>query len=292
MTTIRVPATSANMGPGFDALGIALTLYADVRFEKADSDYFITGTDRRFCNRDNLVCVAYRAALAHMGIEDTGVRIHIDSTIPVSRGLGSSAAMLVAGALGAAALNGRKLSREELLEITNVLEGHPDNLAPAIWGGFTTALVHEGKPYAKRCPVAEGLKLCAFIPDFMTNTHEAREALPKTVAHADAAYTVAHACTLINALREGDDAAIRLAVSDKLHEPYRKKLIPGFDEIKAAAEGAGCTAFFISGSGSTCMSIYRDAGFPGRAAQAVAPIKGNWRVLPLEIANEGAAVIA
>lgn len=292
MITVRVPATSANIGPGFDALGVALSLYARVRFQKTDSGLMITGTDERFCNESNLVYVAYRAALAYMGIPRGGVDIHIESDIPVSRGLGSSAAMYVAGALGAAALHGRSLSREELLGVTDALEGHPDNLAPAIWGGFTAALTHEGKPYATRCPVAEGLKLCAFVPDFMTSTHDAREALPKTVSHADASYTLAHALALLNGLRAGDDAAIRRAVSDRLHEPYRKRLIPGFDAVKNAAEQAGCVAFFISGSGSSCMSIYREESFPARAAKAVAPLEGNWRILQLAIDMDGAQVAA
>ena len=291
MITVQVPATSANMGPGFDALGIALSLYARVRFHQRESGFVITGTDERYCNERNLVYVAYSAALAYMGISGGGVGIHIQSDIPVSRGLGSSAAMYVAGALGAAALYGRKLSREELLSVTNTLEGHPDNLAPAIWGGFTAALTHEGQPYAVRCPVAEGLKLCAFVPDFMTSTHEARAALPRTVSHADASYTVAHACALLNGLRTGDDAAIRRAVSDRLHEPYRKTLIPGFEAVRSATEKAGCIAFFISGSGSSCMSIYRDESFPAKAKHAVAPFDGNWRVLPLEMDVDGAKVL-
>lgn len=291
MITVQVPASSANIGPGFDALGIALSLYARVSFEMADSGFVITGSEKKYCDAGNLVYVAYRAALGEMGIPCRGIRIRIESDIPDTRGLGSSAAMYVAGALGASAIHGVPLSRETLLAITNALEGHPDNLAPAIYGGFTVALTHEGEPYAVRCPVAEGLKLCAFVPDFVTSTHDAREALPKAVSHRDASYTVAHACALMNALRTGDDEGIRRAVSDKLHEPYRTKLIPGFDAIKAAALDAGAVAFFISGSGSSCMSIYRDEGFPERARKAVAGFPGNWRALPLSIDNEGARVL-
>ncbi len=291
MITARVPATSANMGPGFDALGVALSLYAHVKFEKNGAGLSISGTEQCFCNADNLVYVAYRAALAHMGLEGGGVKITIESDIPVSRGLGSSAAMYVAGVLGAAAMCKRELSREELLCITNALEGHPDNLAPAIYGGFTAALTREGQPYAQCCPIAEDLKFCAFIPDFTTSTHAARAALPQSVSHADAAYSVAHACALMNALRTGEDAAIRRAVSDRLHEPYRAQLIPGFDALKEAALDAGALAFFISGSGPSCMAIYRDAAFPVRAAKVAAALAGNWRALPLEIDTQGAFVL-
>ncbi len=290
MIEIRVPATSANMGPGFDALGVALSLYAHVRLEMCDS-LVISGTEARFCNASNLVYAAYRAALARLDIPGENVRIEIESDIPISRGLGSSAAMYVAGALGAAALHGRELTKQELLEITDALEGHPDNLAPAIWGGFTTALAHEGRPCAVGYPVARGLRFCAFVPDFMTNTHEARAALPKLVSHEDAAFTVAHALALLCALGAGDDDAIRRAMDDRLHEPYRKRLIPAFDALKHAAESADCVAFFISGSGPTCMAIYRDEGFPARAQEAVSSLPGAWRVLPLEIDLEGARII-
>ncbi len=291
MIAVRVPATSANLGPGFDALGIAVSLYATVRFERSGS-LVITGTEARYCGADNLVYAAYCAALACMGLPPEPVRIDIASDIPVARGLGSSAAMYVAGALGAAAMHERTLTKQELLTITNALEGHPDNLAPAIWGGFTAALTHEGRPYAVRCPVAEDIRLCAFIPDFALATHEAREALPKLISHADAAYTVAHACALINALATGEEEALRRAVSDRLHEPFRKALIPGFEELRAAAEKAGASAFFISGSGSACMAFYKDAAFPARAAAETAKLAGAWRVLPLEIDKVGAKIIS
>lgn len=289
MIAVRVPATSANIGPGFDALGVAVSLYATVRFARSEK-LLITGAQARYCDADNLVYAAYLETLAYLGLPKEPVKIDIESDIPVARGLGSSAAMYVAGALGAAAMHGRRLEKEEVLLITNALEGHPDNLAPAIWGGFTAALTHEGKPYAALCPVAEGIKLCAFIPDFSTLTHEARAALPAFVSHKDAAYAVAHALALVGALRTGDEAALGRAVSDTLHEPYRKKLIPGFDEVRARAKRAGCTAFFISGSGSACMAFYRDAGFPARAAREMEPL-ADWRVLPLEIDHEGAKII-
>lgn len=291
MIKVRVPATSANIGPGFDALGVALSLYARVGFEETESGLVITGTPERYAGPDNLVYAAYRAAMERMGLEVKGVNINIESAIPVSRGLGSSAAMYAAGALGASALHGNALSRAELLEVTNALEGHPDNLAPALYGGFTAAMMHEGKPYVSRCATAARLRFLAFVPEFETSTHEARAALPKLVAHADAVYTLSHALALVNALRDGDAAAIGRAVSDRLHEPFRKKLIPGFDELKHAVTEAGAVAFFISGSGSTCMSIYTDEDFPLRAKKAASALPGGWRTLPLSIDTDGAVVL-
>lgn len=291
MIKVRVPATSANIGPGFDALGLALTLYARVSFEETGSGLVITGTPARYAGPDNLVYAAYEAAMMRMGIPVKGVSIHIESAIPVSRGLGSSAAMYAAGALAASAMHGNALSRAELLEVTNALEGHPDNLAPALYGGFTAAMMHGGKPYVSRFEISPKLRFLAFVPEFETSTHEARAALPKLVAHADAVYTLSHALALTAALRDGDAPALGRAVSDRLHEPYRKTLIPGFDGLERAVMQAGAAAFFISGSGSTCMSIYTDEDFPLRAKKAASALPGGWRTLPLEIDNNGALVL-
>ena len=144
--TIRVPATTANLGPGFDAFGCALGLYTDVTFEETDFGLEITGCPEEFTGPDNLVYVSYCAVLNTMSEEVRGVKIHIDAHIPICRGLGSSAALLVAGAMGANVLRGNKLSTQGLLNITNAMAGHPDNLAPAFYGGLTASLVHNRLP--------------------------------------------------------------------------------------------------------------------------------------------------
>ena len=139
--TIRVPATTANLGPGFDAFGCALGLYTDVTFEETESGLEITGCDEAYQGPDNLAYTSYCAVLSSLSEEIRGVKIHIDAHIPICRGLGSSAALLVAGAMGANMLRGNKLSTQGLLNITNAMEGHPDNLAPAFYGGLTASLV-------------------------------------------------------------------------------------------------------------------------------------------------------
>ena len=150
--TIRVPATTANLGPGFDAFGCALSLYTDVTFEETEEGLEITGCDECYAGPDNIAYTAYCAVLASLSEEVRGVKIHIDSQIPICRGLGSSAALLVAGAMGANVLRGNKLSTQGLLNITNAMEGHPDNLAPAFLGGLTASMVDNGLPVCVNFP--------------------------------------------------------------------------------------------------------------------------------------------
>lgn len=288
--TVRVPATSANLGPGFDSLGVALSLCNDVTFSRAEKTG-ITGCPPEFCGEDNLALVAFRAAEKAAGADPCVVKIEITTRVPVARGLGSSATLLVAGAVGANELCSLGLSKQELFRIVNRLEGHPDNVAPALFGGFAASLVENGEPHTVPCPISPCWKFCAFIPDFETRTQDARAVLPATVSFADAARNGAHAAVLVAALSGEDPAALAAAQNDCLHEPYRRTLIPGFDEVGAAARQAGAVSFFLSGSGSTCMAIYTDPDFPARVAPLVAPLPHAWRVVPLTVDHEGARVI-
>ena len=189
--TVRVPATTANLGPGFDAFGCALNLYTDVTFEETDCGLEITGCDEAFTGPDNLAYVSYCAVLASMSEEVHGIKIHIESNIPVCRGLGSSAALLVAGAIGANVLRGNRLSTQGLLNITNAMEGHPDNLAPALYGGLTASMVDNGLPVTVNFPLHEQWEFLALIPEFDLATTLARSVLPEQVSRADAIYNIA-----------------------------------------------------------------------------------------------------
>ena len=180
--TIRVPATTANLGPGFDAFGCALSLYTDVTFEETeDCGLEITGCDEAYTGPDNLAYTSYCAVLASLNEPVKGVRIHIDAHIPICRGLGSSAALLVAGAMGANVLRGSRLSTQGLLNITNAMEGHPDNLAPAFYGGLTASMVDNGLPMTVSFPLHPGWEFLALVPDFNLPTTLARSVLPEQV---------------------------------------------------------------------------------------------------------------
>ena len=290
--TIRVPATTANLGPGFDAFGCALSLYTDVTFEETEDGLEITGCDEEFTGPDNLAYVSYCAALATMSEELRGIKIHIDSQIPVCRGLGSSAALLVAGAMGANVLRGNKLSTQGLLNITNAMEGHPDNLAPAFYGGLTASMVDNGLPVCVNFPLHPDWEFLALVPDFTLPTTVARQALPTEYDRADAVYNIAHGALVLKALELGDEKLLRNAMQDRIHQPYRKKMIADYDKIESLIRTTGA-AFCLSGAGPTLLCITRNPGLEEKLAKKIHDItEANWQMLPLHVEFQGARVIS
>ena len=290
--TIRVPATTANLGPGFDAFGCALSLYTDVTFEECEYGLEITGCPEEFTGPDNLVYVSYCAALATMSEELRGVKIHIDSNIPIARGLGSSAALLVAGAMGANVLRGNKLSTQGLLNITNAMEGHPDNLAPAFYGGLTASMVDNGLPVTVNFPLHPEWEFLALIPDFPLSTTKAREVLPVEYSRADAVYNIAHGALVLKALELGDEKLLRTAMQDRIHQNYRKTLIQDYEKIESLVRTTGA-AFCLSGAGPTLLCITQDEKLEEKLAKKLDSItEANWTMLPLHIEFQGARVIS
>ena len=289
--TIRVPATTANLGPGFDAFGCALNLYTDVTFEETDCGLEITGCDEAYSGPDNMAYTAYCAVLASLSEEIRGVKIHIESQIPICRGLGSSAALLVAGAMGANVLRGNKLSTQGLLNITNAMEGHPDNLAPAFYGGLTASMVDNGLPVTVNFPLHKDWEFLALVPDFDLPTPLARSVLPKDVSRADAIYNIAHGALVLKALELGDEKLLRTAMQDKLHQNYRRSLIQDYDAIEALVRTTGA-AFCLSGAGPTLLCITLDEKLDEKLQKKLPAVtKANWQMLPLHIDFQGARVL-
>jgi len=289
--TIRVPATTANLGPGFDAFGCALSLYTDVTFEETQAGLEITGCEEEYMGPDNLAYASYCAVLASLSEEVRGVKIHIDAQIPIGRGLGSSAALLVAGAMGANVLRGNKLSVQGLLNITNAMEGHPDNLAPAFFGGLTASMVDNGLPVTVNFPLHPEWEIVALIPDFDMPTVKARAVLPEQVSRADAIYNVAHGALVLKALELGDEKLLRTAMQDKLHQPYRKHMVADYEVIEGFARTSGA-AFCLSGAGPTLLCITRDKTLKDKLAEKLPALTTqNWEIMPLHVAFEGAKVL-
>lgn len=289
--TIRVPATTANLGPGFDAFGCALSLYTDVTFEETEYGLTITGCDEEFTGPDNLAYMAYCAVLNTMSEEIRGVKIHIDAHIPICRGLGSSAALLVAGAMGANVLRGKKLSTQGLLNITNAMEGHPDNLAPAFYGGLTASMVDGGLPVSVSFPLHPDWEFLALVPDFNLPTTLARSVLPEQVSRGDAIYNIAHGALVLKALEKGDEKLLRSAMQDKLHQNYRKKLIPDYEKIEALVRTTGA-AFCLSGAGPTLLCITQDKKLEEKLSKKLHSItEKTWQMLPLHVEFQGAHVL-
>lgn len=284
MVTIRIPASSANLGPGFDSFGIALSLYNNYTFELADR-LKIIGCPPEYSDDRNLSIIAFKATLKVMGKPYTGVKMTVDAHIPFCSGLGSSAATIVAGAKGANALYGNPLSNDDLLQICNAIEGHPDNVAPAIYGGMTVSVVQNGRAYCVQYPVHPELKFVVMTPDFELATKDSRRVLPQMINRQDAIYNLSHAGLLPKALELGDERLIRLAVQDRLHEPYRRPLITDLTLVEKAANDLGAIAFCISGAGPTCLAITKDPDFAEKLKEELHTPHSNWTINELEIAK-------
>ena len=288
--TVRVPATSANLGPGYDCLGLALSMYSEFTFEEAE-DFSVTGCPEEFRNEDNLVLVAFRRAFGAAGKEPKPVKLSIEAGVPVARGLGSSSTCIAAGVLGADAFLGGCFSLEEKLRICTEMEGHPDNAAPALYGGLTASFMEEGKPFSVPFDCDPAWRFVAIIPDYEVHTAEARKAVPKEMAISKSVYTTSHALAMVKALETGDEGLVGLAARDVLHEPYRKKLIPDYEVLRRLCLAAGAAAFLISGSGSTMLALTKQEDQAEELARAVEKAYPAFQVHVLRACQEGAKVL-
>lgn len=258
MIKVTVPATSANLGIGYDTLGMAVSLYSHFTFDHADT-LTITGCPAEFQNRDNMVYVAFEQALEQWGMEPFPISIDIQTEIPVARGLGSSSTCVVAGIMGAAALTRRTVTREELVAMATALEGHPDNVAPALLGAAVCSFTPEGElPRCLRYNVSERLRFITIIPPYEVHTSEARKVVPQEVPLSTAVWQMGRIAGLTRGLETGDTELIAAANDDRLQEPYRRKLIPDYDAIRATCLEGGAKTIWISGSGSTLMAVTDD----------------------------------
>ena len=291
MITVQVPATTANLGPGFDCFGMALTLYGHFTFEELPAGLRFEGVPEAFCNADNLAVRAYFNALKAMNLPQSGLFLRIASDIPASRGLGSSASLIAAGIFAANAAHGSPLSKQQMLTLATALEGHPDNVAPALLGGLTVSMMAEGQAIAVPCPVSKRIHVCALVPDFELSTHRARAVLPQSVPFTDAVFNVSRAAATLCALETGDCALLAAALDDRLHQPYRQELIAEYAPVRALALSCGAAAVCISGAGSTILCLHAQADFAARMTQAVSTLHHNWRVLPLRVDPQGARVL-
>ena len=257
MIKVRVPATSANIGSGFDTLGLALTLYNTFECELS-KETKIFGCEDAYNNSDNLFLQSFRAVGKKLGREE-GCTVTFKTSIPSTRGLGSSASLLVGGAVCANLLYENALSLDDLFQICCEFEGHPDNVAPCLYGGLCAST--NGEKWETSILLKQtSLNFTLLIPDNEVSTHQAREILPSTISLKEAAQNVGNVLTLVEGFREGDMHKISLGVRDNLHEPYRKKLIPNYEQCKKICEAHG-GVMVISGSGSTCMAISTQSDF-------------------------------
>ncbi len=292
MIKVTVPATSANLGPGFDSLGIALNLYNNIYMEEYDG-VDISSLDGSFVPKgeNNLIFRTAKDVYDLCGKPFKGLKLLQENPIPMARGLGSSSACICAGIVGANKLLGSPLSISQMIDLAAKMEGHPDNSTPAFVGGFVAAVFDNEHVTYVKTPVDKDLQFVAFIPDFPLKTSEARRALPKEIAHKDAVYNLSRASLMSMALSLKKYDLLPVAIGDKLHQPYRMGLIQNSEKIFDIAYKSGALAVYISGAGPTIMAITKEKNF---FKNAVSNLKGtginNWFVKPLTPDNSGAVV--
>ena len=257
MLLVKVCATSANVCVGFDVLGLALNLKNEFGFKKSNRIFF-KGFEKQYCNpKNNLVFQAYKKVFDYLDKPLIPVEITFKGDIPVSRGLGSSSSLIIGGLFGANAILGNPLSKSELFNLACEMEGHPDNVAPAVFGGLIASYKNDGiyKPISYE--VSKDLKFIVIIPPFKLSTAEARKALPKVLPYSDIVNNLSRIVNIPYAFKEGNVSLLKELFNDKLHEPYRGKLINNYDNIKEDLKDLDCS-FSISGSGSTMLVITKN----------------------------------
>jgi homoserine kinase len=304
---VQVPATTANLGPGFDCLGAALTLYNHFQFTAlsnfgADSSpnlsITVEGLEAARVQTDhrNLAYKAFCAFYEKVQSPIPSLHLNISLGVPLARGLGSSATAIVGGLMGANALAGNLLSQAQILDLAIAIEGHPDNVAPALLGGCQLAARSPSTPAWTLCPIQWSPEIVPIvaIPDFELSTEAARAVLPGQCSYADAIFNMAHLGLLIKGLETGQKQWIRDALHDRLHQPFRTALISGFPEVQAAALAAGAEGLVISGAGPTLLALSRADVAPLVAAQmrlAWQHLGVTAHVSPLQLDMQGAVMV-
>ena len=269
MIEVRVPATTANVGPGFDCFGIALSLYNSIRVSETENGLFIKNHNAsEYISKDenNLIYRSVVRAFDEVGYKKRGLRISQKSAIPMTRGLGSSSACIIGGLLAGNIISGRKLDTQRIFELANELEGHPDNVAPALFGGFCVSCIDGEGLFRQTIRIPRGIKCAAMIPHYYVATKRSRKLLPDRVSLKDASFNLAHAASFVQAMASGKFDNINIYTKDRLHQKYREEAVPDMRFVFEKSLENGAKAVFLSGSGPSVIAIIseKDAGFKNR----------------------------
>lgn len=296
MIRIDVPATSANLGAGFDSLGIALTMKNRVWMEESDS-LEITCTDGAKVPTDssNLIFWAASHLYEICGKKLPGLKIIQENNIPMARGLGSSSACIVAGILAANRFMGNPMSKTDLINLAAKIEGHPDNTSPALSGGLVASAMEGERVYSVSVPVSEKIRFALMIPPFELKTEKARAALPKEYSREDAVYNLSRSGLMTASLFSGELHNLRVAVQDRIHQPYRSGLIDHYDDVFRMSYELGSLGTYVSGAGPTIISMIdaENAAAFGKNCTTHLEDKGitGWRVEILSVDPHGAQIV-
>jgi len=298
---VKVPATTANLGPGFDALGLALNLWNEAFFTHTNDNQIVVkvegeGARRLPKNADNAIAKAALMLYDLVGKSCEGLLIECINRVPLGSGMGSSSAAMLTGMLGANGLLGSPLTNEEILKLAIETEGHPDNVAPAMLGGVVASIIHKERVISMRLPTKANhgpIHATVVLPDFDFPTSQARAILPKQVKRSDAIYNISRAVLVTEALRNGDMKLLGIAMKDSLHQPYRLKMIPGAIEALDAGKAAGASAVALSGAGPSLIAFSpkQDDAIGAAMIEAFNAAGLDARVFELSTSYEGAEVM-
>ncbi|KAA3659540.1 MAG: homoserine kinase [Calditrichaeota bacterium] len=290
---IKIPCSTSNLGPGFDTLGLALQLFLEIEVSTATekTEFVLSGEgkDALPLDESNYIYKIYCQGCEIIGATPRSLHIKVRSDIPLSRGLGSSGSAVVAALVMANELNGGSLTRDQIAEIATRIEGHPENVSASCYGGLTVGCLANEKLFSCQILPQESLKAVTVIPEIEILTREARTLLPEHVPFAVAVNNVQRATLFAAAMATGQFDVLREASKDKLHQPFRKKLIPGFDALLESAYEAGALAAFLSGSGSTIVALVQENASRVEDAMlsSVASFNYSASARTLDIAREG-----
>lgn len=297
MLKIKVPASTANIGAGFDCFGLALKLYNEFEFAKTDSDDLIfleNGKTSSIALEDNLIYHSMLEAFKKYDFKHRGFYINVvTSEVPLSRGLGSSATCIAAGIHAANYFMGKIMTEQEIINLATQIEGHPDNVVPALVGGFNISLIENDNVVYSKINTPNDLLFAALIPDFKMSTENSRKVLPLQYSKSDCVFNISRASMLISSLYKRDYSKLRICLQDKIHQPFRGPSIKGMEDIFNKAKDFNALGEFISGSGSTLMIIIEknNTEFLNKMETFLETAKACWKIKLLEPDLLGTVVI-
>ncbi len=293
---ITVPASTANLGPGFDTLSLALDWYNEFTFKPTKEGLKISQNSPNKLPEDstNLVYKSFSEAFKRQGKTPPGIELNINCQIPLAAGLGSSASAVISGVLAANALLDNVLSKKEILNLASKIEGHPDNCAAAIYGGLTISVSSDEKVYVSQFPWPSELLVIVVIPDFDLPTRISRELLPAQIPYGDATFNVSRTAFLLASLVNKDWEGMKIGFQDRLHQPFRKDLVPGMEPVLEKALESGACGSTLSGAGPTLVAFTNDKSKAENIAKSMVTkwqefkVHSTYKVL--RVASLGASV--
>jgi homoserine kinase len=295
--TVRAPATSANLGPGFDCIGMALDTWNELKLTRGSFSVSAVGegADLVPLDESNLVVTSVGAVFKYIGEPVPGLQYECTNRIPFSRGMGSSSAAIVAGLVAGSAISGADLSREELTVLAADIEGHPDNVAPAIYGGCTIGVRNgEAGWVVDRVSVPDDLHAVLFVPEKQTDTHESRGGLPVQISRDDAVFNIGRAALLVNALSTGRLEFLKHATEDRLHQPQRTQAFRPMPHLIAAALNGGAHGAFLSGAGPSVLALAtgREVTIGYEMAETARHFGVDGKTMIMAVTQDGASVMS